>query len=375
MRIPLNTFIIIPLIIISTCLCKAQDNGTPEDLDDGLKTGDPSSYNLSLSIMRSLDSAIDAGAFKNINSVLIAENNELIYEKYYNGYKSSSLQDTRSVTKTITGMLIGIAIDKGFIPSEKTYIMDYFPDLQPVENPDPRKNQITIEDFLTMSSLLECDDDNSFSRGNEERMYLIEDYVKFTLDLPIKGFPAWVEKPEDSQYGRSFSYCTAGVVTLGAVLEKATGMKVDEFATRYLFEPLNITNPQWQKTPTGLPMTGGGLGLTARDYVKLCLMYNNKGMWNGQRIISEEWIEKSTTSKANAGKYLDYGYLWWLENFGDRKEKYYSYSMRGNGGSKIVVFPDLDAVVVLTGSLYGSRTGHEQTEKIINDYILPALGK
>jgi CubicO group peptidase (beta-lactamase class C family) len=134
---------------------------------------------------------IRSGTFKKIGSVLVARHGSLVSEDYFEG-SESTLRDTRSATKSTYEYSDrdGIAIDKGFLSGVDAKIMSFFPDRQPMKNPDPRKEQITVEDFLTMSSLLECDDNNMFPRGHEERMYLIEDYVKFTLDLPIKAIPS-----------------------------------------------------------------------------------------------------------------------------------------------------------------------------------------
>ncbi len=120
-----------------------------------------------------------------------------------------------------------------------------------------------------MNSSLECNDWNQNSRGNEERMYLIEDWAKFYWDLPMKGFPEWATKPEDSKYGRSFSYCTAGVIVLGNIIDQASATSLTHYADEKLLKKFRITDYHWQITPKRLPMTGGGLGLKSRDLLKI----------------------------------------------------------------------------------------------------------
>jgi CubicO group peptidase (beta-lactamase class C family) len=316
--------------------------------------------------------AIEAGTFKQVTSVVVARHGKLVYEHYFDKDGAEGLRNTRSVTKTVAGMLVGLAVERKLLRVD-TLVLPNFPELRPLAYADPRKDKITVEDFLTMSSLLECDDDNQLSRGNEERMYLIEDWSRFVADLPIKGFPDWQPRPESSPYGRAWSYCTAGVTLLGPLLERVSGQSVQDFAAARLFKPLGIDKVKWQFQPKGTAMTGGGLQLRSVDLMKLGQLYLNGGRWDGKQVIPADWVRRSIAPHANAREDIDYGYLWWLQSFKVDGRTVKSYGMAGSGGNKVFVLPEQDAVVVITTSNFQVRGAHPLSEKLLTTLILPAL--
>ena len=318
-----------------------------------------------------MDRAIEAGTYERITSVLVAQHGKLLHEAYFNGADESSLHNTRSATKTIATLLTGIAIDRGHIASEKDPILKYLQHKLPLQHPDPRKETMRIEDLLTMSSLMECSDDDQFSRGNENRMYLIEDWTQFFLDLPIRAFP-FGPGPSEQPYGRAFSYCTAGSATMAEVVESAVGMPAHQFAQQHLLAPLGITDYKFHFTPMGILNTAGGSEYRSRDFLKLIQMCLQGGQWKGQQIISKAWLDKATSPKAQAWEGMEYGYLFWLKAFGEDRTAP-GFSMAGNGGQKVLAVPSLDLAVVITTTNYNNRKAHGYTDELMEKYIVPAF--
>lgn len=360
---------LILMLALCTLVASAQ-NPTP---NADMPKGSAEDNGLSLEKLRSMEAAIRAGDFKKIGSVVVARHGKLLYEAYFEG-DAATLRDTRSATKSITAMLVGIAIGEKKLSGVDARVLTLLPErARKMQNADPRKEKITVEDFLTMSSPLECDDWNDASRGNEERMYVIEDWAQFILDLPVRGRLRVGERPEEPKYGRFFSYCTGGVFVLSEVLQKVTGQRTDHYAQEKLFGPLGISDEQWVYSPLNVPQTGGGLRLTSRDLLKLAELYRSGGMWQGKRVVDEAWVKASTQPHAQIDEATEYGYLWWLKSFKSGDRSYPAYFMSGNGGNKVAVFPGLEVTVVITSTNYGTRGMHEQTEKLLTDYILPAV--
>jgi CubicO group peptidase (beta-lactamase class C family) len=333
----------------------------------------PESAGLDASRLSAMEAAVNAGEFKKIGSVLIARHGQLVYDKYFDG-DAATLRDTRSATKSITSLLIGLAVQEKKLSGVDAKILDLLPEhRRKLQNSDPRKEKITVEDLLTMSSPLECDDWNDASRGNEERMYLVEDWAQFILDLPIRGRMRIGETEENPKYGRYFSYCTGGVFILSEVLGKTTGLRTDKYAEQKLFAPLGIAKATWVYSPLSIPQTGGGLRLSSPDLLKIAQLYLDGGKWKGQQIINDQWVKTSTTPHAEINDHQEYGYLWWLQSFKARDASYPAFFMTGNGGNKVLGFPTLDMAVVITSTNYNTPGMHEQTERLLSEYVLSAV--
>jgi CubicO group peptidase (beta-lactamase class C family) len=339
----------------------------PESLDDGWLTATPSEQGLDGAPIGDMVRAIVEQEMTFTHSVLVARRGRLVVEEYFYGFGHDTWHDMRSASKTVTSALIGLAIDRRLIQSVDEPALGFFPQYRRYANWDARKTQITVRDLLRMASGLDANDSDRRSiaaEGAYQSQTDRPDWIKLALDAPMITDP-----------GAQSLYGGANPLILGGILNETVEEPVEWFAERALFRPLGIQTYKFFLDPTGIPYMGGGLYLRPRDMAKFGQLYLDGGVWQGERVLSEEWVREST------GKYgrllpLDrnghqYGYLWWHHQYqvGDRVVE--TIEARGNGGQYIFVVPELELVAVITsGNFRNGRT--RQPEAILQRFILPA---
>jgi CubicO group peptidase (beta-lactamase class C family) len=268
------------------------------------------------------------------------------------------------VGKSFTSTVTGIAESEGYLKNDDLTLKDFY-DIKSYLNYSPQKENVSIKDLLTMSSVFDGNDDDENSPGNEENMYPTADWVKFAMDLPLN-----LIRPKDEWH-----YFTAGVVILGDILNRIVPGGLEKYADNKLFSPLGITRYQWQFTPQNVPNTAGGIRMNGLDFAKYGQLYKNEGKWNGKQIVPEDWVKKTFTKyKSIPGRKDEfYGYLFWNKKYTVDNKAYETFYCAGNGGNKIYIFTDEPLVIVITATAYGAPYAHSQEDKMMTDYILPAV--
>jgi CubicO group peptidase (beta-lactamase class C family) len=381
-------FSMFSLLIIS---CEFDSSGQytyqpPEKINNGFETGSLEEVNIDTRYIESAVNKILSGQFKEVHAMLIYKDGKLVLEEYFQGHEyqwdaayhhgewvtwdREMLHNTMSATKSMTSSFIGIAIDQGFIESVHQSIFDYLPDHQHLKTGG--KDKITIKHLLTMTSGLEWKEWSAPYSSTDNPCIAIwfqeKDPISYILEKPLEDEP-----------GTSFNYSTGHMHVLGEIIRNASGMNISEFSRKYLFEPLEIDTSVWTlKFPNGV-YDGNNLIITPRAMMKFGITFLNKGIWNGKRIVSEEWVEKSSTPYRNnkginipgenSGR-MGYSYTWWTKDYYKRGKKIHMYTASGWGGQHIMVLPEVNTVVVFTGGNYVSR---RPPFKVLEKYIIPAI--
>ena len=332
----------------------------PENLQDGLPVGHIDKTVLDTLLLREMMQKIIIGIYPKVHSVLIIKDGKLVFEQYFYQYTKDSVQEMRSATKSFFSALAGIAIDKGFIKSKNESVLSYFPEYT-LNNMTDDKKRITVENLLTQQTGLDCDISNPKSEGDETTMDYSEDWIKFTLDLPLIDTP-----------GIKGRYCSGNPIILGRIVEKATKMPLIEFAKGNLFTPLGFTNYKWVFKPDKSNAEDYCQAyLTPREMSKFGLLYLNNGSWNGKQLISSDFVNRSF-EKHSVIQGVDYGYLWWLKYLDADGVRYYTKAAQGNGGQRIYILKEQNLVTVITGGNYNNQS---PSDELMKKYILPSFNK
>lgn len=323
------------------------------------------------SLFRELKEKVINNTYPKSDAVIVENNDNIIFEEYFNGFNKDSRHDIRSSFKSITSLLAGIAIDKKLITLDDR-LGQFFPELK-----DYNKSNISVQNLLEMRSGLNCEEFYGLGPYCEDEMAETEDWVAFCLGIDL------VQNP-----GINWSYNSIVPMLIGEIITRASGMTVMEFAERNLFQPLGIEDYNWTISPRGQGMTAGSFFMRPMDMLKIINLVRNKGDWKGKQIISSAWIETSTDcdividysftrySRIPNAKYQSarYGFFWYREQLKHKDIDTEVLFASGNGGQYMMSVPEYNLAVVFTGSNYGNWREKLPFE-IMLKYIIPAIEK
>ena len=333
---------------------------TPPQSNDGWITANIDEVGIKQASLVQMIDDINAKRLANTHSVLIAKGNKLVFEAYFDGYNADIPHDLRSASKSISSAMIGLAIDDKIIKGTAQKLYDCIPKEYQYTK-DSLKSKISIQDLLTMSSGLDVD--GMASEGNYQDS---DNWLKTALEASMANEP-----------GTYTDYGSANPFLLGVCLNECLKKPLEVYMDQKLLSSLGITNYiiQTEDTQT-TPYFGGGMHLTSRDMLKFGQLYLNRGKWKGKQIISQSWVEESFQKHVRLEDVKDkneYGYLWWHKTYIVDNEEIESIEARGAGGQYIFVIPKLEAVVAITSGNFRNGKLLQQPEKILEEYILPAI--
>jgi len=289
----------------------------------------------------SLEGYLDASG---TTAFLVIHDDELLYERYFNGYDETSLQTSFSMAKSFASALVGIAIDEGHIKSVNEPTTNYIPELL---EKDKRFKSITIRDLLTMSSGIKYEEGGDLpwsEEADDTKTYYATDLRELALEnCQIEGKP-----------GQYFEYNNYNPLLVGLILERATGMHVSRYLQEKLWKPMGMeAEGSWSldSTSSGFEKMESGVNARARDFARFGMLFAKEGNWEGKQLISRAWVEESTRPDASTDPSLDYQYFWWV----DTPDGENHFSARGNYGQYIYVAPEKDLVIVRLGKEEGEQ--------------------
>ena len=326
----------------------------PDKLTDGWAVSTLDKQGIDPEAIDKLLQAAVKGEFPNVDSILIARNGKLVLEAFFNGFDREKKHRIYSATKSFASALVGIAIDKGLITDINQPVSSYFPDYWPeIENGGALKNSLTLAHLLTMTAGVDLKPVWKIDEQRNNAVKYSSDWVKTKLDFPIARQP-----------GTQFDYDSTNTFLIGQIVARAAGEPLFSFAKKHLFDPLDISHYCYLENLDGQAIPNNGLILRSRDMLKFGQLYLDGGIWNGQRIISKQWVTDSTRrliSAAALGQNKDgpqgYGYQWWTGKKDHDGQHYYHAS--GHGSQIIMILPFWNMVVVFTSN--------EWADPVLND--------